>query len=150
VSIVGVGNRMRADDGAGPVLIDRVKDNVAATCIDAGITPENYLEKVVVGEPDTILIVDAGHFGGQPGDTRMFQSSEIAAAGVSTHTLSLELACDYLKNRISANVFLIAIQPEMIEWKEALSESVDKAVDDLARTLVGILSADESEAEDDA
>ena len=56
--IVGMGNPLRGDDGFGPALIERLRGKVSATCIDAGIAPENYVGRIVKETPDTILLVD--------------------------------------------------------------------------------------------
>ena len=54
--IVGIGNRMKGDDAAGPMLIDLLDGRTKATCIDAGVAPENYLEKIVAAKPDVVLL----------------------------------------------------------------------------------------------
>ena len=56
ICIVGVGNRTKGDDAAGPTLIDLLADSASRHCIDAGIAPENYLEKIAACAPDLSLI----------------------------------------------------------------------------------------------
>ena len=58
VCIVGVGNRLRGDDGAGPRLIDARHPDASGVWLDAGVVPENYLEIIARANPDTVLIVD--------------------------------------------------------------------------------------------
>ena len=38
---------------------DRIAGRVSVKCINAGSVPENYLEKIVALEPQTILFIDA-------------------------------------------------------------------------------------------
>ncbi|MBM3255213.1 MAG: hydrogenase 3 maturation endopeptidase HyCI, partial [Candidatus Omnitrophica bacterium] len=59
VIILGIGNTLRSDDGAGSILANRIKDKVHFQVFDSGPTPENYLEKIIKENPDNILILDA-------------------------------------------------------------------------------------------
>jgi hydrogenase maturation protease HycI len=137
VLLFGIGNRMRADDGAGPLLVDKVGERCSLACIDGGSAPENYLEKVVKAAPDTVLIVDAVGFDGRAGEIRIFRSSALSAGGISTHALSLTMVCDYLKNRmVSVNVAVIGIQPQTLSMGKKMSVAVRRAVEDLAGELV--------------
>ena len=58
---MGIGNRLAGDDGAGSAVAEALRGRTAACVIDAGIAPENHLEPIVRGEPDTILLVDAAN-----------------------------------------------------------------------------------------
>jgi len=139
VCILGVGNRLRGDDGAGPRLIDKIQGCVSVACIDCGIAPENYLEKVIAIQPSTILIIDATEIGERPGEIHLFSSDQQFAGGLSTHALSLTMVCDYLKARISPQIYLLAIQPALIIFKDELSAAVSMSVDLLAKTLKEVL-----------
>ena len=48
------------------------------------MAPENYLEKIVKTQPETVLFIDAINFNGDPGEVRIFNPEEIAAGGLST------------------------------------------------------------------
>jgi hydrogenase 3 maturation protease len=140
VLVVGIGNAMRADDGAGPALVQRLGKGFQENCLDAGVAPENYLEKIVKAEPQTVALVDAVDFGGIPGEIRILETDELGAAGLSTHALTLSLASDYLKARAPVRIFLIGIQPQTVEMDEEISPPVAKAVERLARLLEEALS----------
>jgi hydrogenase 3 maturation protease len=139
VCILGVGNRMRGDDGAGSLLIDKVAARTAAICVDGGTAPENHLEKIARHEPDTVLIVDAVDFSGEPGAMRILTAGDLATSGLSTHALSLEMTCQYLADRCSAHIFLVAIQPVSLGLDQAMNDRVSRAVDALAETLSRLL-----------
>jgi hydrogenase 3 maturation protease len=138
VCVLGIGNRLKGDDGAGPALIDRLAGHGKLHCLDAGVAPENYLEKIVALKPDTILLVDAVDFGGAAGSCRLFSAGEIAGGQLSSHALSLRMTCDYLQQRISARVFVLGIQPAQINMNQPLSAAVGSAVDKLAAELGAI------------
>ena len=132
--IVGVGNRLRGDDGAGPALVDALGDSVAT--LDCGVAPENYLEKIVAAEPDTVLFVDVLEAGGEAGKMRLVEPKDIGDAGLSTHALSLQMASEYLQARFPVRVLLLGIQPEALELDSGLSEAVAAAVACAASLIV--------------
>lgn len=135
VCVVGVGNRLKGDDAAGPKLIDRITGHVRFICLDAGVAPENYLEKIVRFKPDTILLVDAMDFGSEPGSSRLFSADQVTGGGLSGHALSLRMACDYLQQRISVRIFVLGIQPAQVIMNGPLSGAVRTAVEKLAAGL---------------
>ena len=91
VCLLGVGNRWRGDDGAGSRLAAALRAVVGTAAVDAGAVPENYLEKLVQKNPDTILIADAVDFGGAAGEFRLLAPDRISPAGLSSHALSLQM-----------------------------------------------------------
>lgn len=135
VCVIGIGNRLKGDDAAGPELIDRLSGRSRFHCLDAGVVPENYLEKIVHIAPDTILLVDAMDFGGETGSGRLFPADQVAGGGLSSHALSLRMACDYLRQRISAQIFILGIQPSRVHMNQPLSAAVRAGVERLADEL---------------
>ena len=140
VCIVGVGNRQRGDDGAGPRVIDGRRPAAGGVWLDAGIVPENFLEPIARTNPDTVLIVDAVDFGGLPGVCRLMDAAAMHTAAVSTHAGSLSLLSDYLSARTGARIKVMAIQPETIEVREGLSQAVEESVLQLTATLSELLA----------
>ena len=136
VCIVGVGNRQRGDDGAGCLLIDLIANRVGAICLDAGVAPENFLEKVARAEPDTVLIVDAGRFGGCPGEMRVFKETDVGPGGLSTHALSLQMACEYIRARTQAHTYVVAVEPTGSKLGGSICPAVEEAMIRLAEVLL--------------
>ena len=162
VCVVGIGNRLAGDDGAGSAVAERLADGlrsptarcaesdarvgllagrVAGRVIDAGIAPENHLEPIVRSGADTILLFDAVDFGGEPGSVRLLDPRALAGGGLSTHALSLRLVCEYLCARSPARVVLLGIQPGQLRLGRALSDAVASAVEAVASRLVALLGA---------
>ncbi|MBU1694796.1 MAG: hydrogenase 3 maturation endopeptidase HyCI [Verrucomicrobia bacterium] len=139
VCILGVGNRMRGDDGAGSWVAEGLAGRVSVPVFDGGMAPENYLEKIAALRPDTVLIVDAVDFGGSPGELRLFRAEDVGPGGLSTHALSLSLAAEYLRTRGPATVRLLAIQPADTGLGRPPSEAVCRAVERAVRMLKNIL-----------
>jgi len=129
---------MRGDDGAGALLAKRFSSRIGPLCIDAGTVPENFLEKIVRTQAGTVLIVDAVDFNGTPGELRVFETNDIAAGAISTHSLSLQMAGDYLKTRISARVLLLGIQPATTALGAEITPAVDAAIDLAGKALVDL------------
>ncbi len=134
VCLVGVGNRLRGDDAVGPVVIDALKGNCSFPCVDAGVAPENHLEKIVAHHPDTVLMIDAVDFQGEPGKIRVFRPGD-SSGGLSTHALSLELAAQYLANRCGAETWLVGIQPAQVTMEAGLTPAVEEAAGRLVTVL---------------
>ena len=132
----GVGNVNKGDDGAGPALILALDGKVPAICINAGVVPENYLEKIVSERPDVVLLVDAVDLGTEAGEVRLVAAEEIGGGGLSTHATSLAMACEYLKARIAVRIFLLGMQPAHVEFDTGLSETMEEAVKNLAVMMV--------------
>jgi len=139
VCIVGVGNRHRGDDGAGPRLIDARHPAAQGVWMDAGVAPENFLEPIVRTNPETILIVDAVAFGGFPGERRLMDVTAIDTFAVSTHAGSLAMLGDYLLARTGARIQIMAIQPERIVG-DGLSQAVETSVLKLTAMLSDLLA----------
>ncbi|MFB0527612.1 MAG: hydrogenase 3 maturation endopeptidase HyCI, partial [bacterium] len=117
VSIVGIGNRLRGDDGVGPEIINRIKNPLPSLLLfDVGEAPENYLEKIVKQKPDAIVLIDAVDFNAPPGTIKIIEKDDIKNESLSTHNVSLNLVAKYLQKETSADVFLLGIQPETIEF----------------------------------
>lgn len=132
---LGVGNTQRGDDGAGPALIARLAGQ-GWKAADAGVAPENHLEKVVSSRPETLLLVDAADWGGQPGQVRLLSCRQLESGGLSTHALSLDLAAAYWAERLPGlKIHLLAVQPASLEWGAALSPAVAETVEGLAQYL---------------
>ena len=115
--LMGIGNRWRGDDAAGPEVIARLAGRVDARCIDAGD-----------GAPGSILLVDAVDFGGPPGEVALFGLEDLPARLGTTHDLPLSVLMEYLRAMSGADVLLLGIQPETTDFGRRMSAAVDDAV----------------------
>jgi hydrogenase 3 maturation protease len=140
VCVLGLGNRDRGDDAAGPLLVDRLRGRVPAPCLDAGVAPENCLEQVVRERPDVVLLVDAADFGGMPGEVRLADPAEHRPGTLSTHAPSLDLVARYLRVRAGCVVRVLAIQAAVTRPGRPLSEAVRATLEGLADRLAAVLS----------
>ena len=141
VTIIGIGNIMRGDDGCGPKLIERLKKkSLKANLFDCGTVPENYIFPILTTSCDTVIMVDAADFGSKPGSIKVFSLSEVSGSGLSTHNFSLRLFTDLLMTgKDNLNIFVVSIQPKTIALGEPLSEEAKFGLDALAGIFSQIL-----------
>jgi hydrogenase 3 maturation protease len=136
LAVVGVGQVLRSDDGAGPAVIRRLRqlftldDNLLL--IDGGHAPENVLGPIIRFGPTLIIFIDIVRNGLTPGSIRWFDTIEAEETGGSTHTLSLKTLADYLTAETQALVLIMGIAPLCTEFGEELSEPVQAAVSEAA------------------
>lgn len=132
VAVVGVGQVLRGDDGAGPVAAGRLRERIALDddliIINAGHAPENCLGDIIRFKPDTVLFIDTVNAAKSPGTLVLFPAEEGESTGGSTHTLSIGLLAEYLTAATGAAVYVLGIQPANITFSEGLSTPVETAV----------------------
>jgi hydrogenase 3 maturation protease len=133
--IVGIGNILKGDDGAGPKFCNVLRGKIASEVIDAGTTPENYIGKIVRISPKKLLIIDAIDFGASPGTLRLFGKQNLQKFTLSTHCLSPHLFVQAITAEIDSEVFFIGIQPAHFHLGRDLSKQVAGAVAALANEI---------------
>jgi len=128
---------LRGDDAAGVEVIRLLKKRgkTNATLIDAGTVPENYLNKISKTNPDIIIFVDAADMEQQPGTVRELNSEDLGCFSFSTHSGSLSLVIDFLKQETKADIRLIGIQTERRNVGAEMSKQVKQAINLLLPVL---------------
>jgi hydrogenase 3 maturation protease len=136
--IVGIGNTLKGDDGAGPLVCEQIRGKVCAEVIDAGTVPENYIQKIIKKAPQNLLIIDAIDFGASAGTINILKPEQLNSFAFSTHTLSPRLFADMVSQETKVNVYFVGIQPAQIRLGQPLSKQVNEAIQWLAGTLAKI------------
>ena len=142
VTVIGIGNIMRGDDGFGPKLIESLKKkNTKAHLFDCGTVPENYIFPILTTSCDTVIIVDAADLKTEPGNMKVLSLSELSGAGLSTHNSSIRLFTDLLMTgKEDLNIFAVTVQPKSIGFGESLSPAVSESIDKLTDIFVDALA----------
>lgn len=135
VVIVGIGNILRGDDGFGPALISRLQGKLKALCIDAGTAPENYTGKIVKGNPNTILLVDALHLDKNAGEFELLKKEDIVKVGFTTHDISPNMFIEYLEKNTAANIYMLGVQPKSVSFGEEMSDEVKGALEQITNLI---------------
>jgi len=139
--MVGIGNPLKSDDAFGPELVKRLMEETNIVCIDAGTAPESYSGKIARENPDTVLLLDAAHIDGKPGDWAIMEGEEIVKSGFTTHDISPRMFIEYLKERTKANIYLLGVQPERLSIGEDMSNSVKNTMDKLFHKIKELCNA---------
>ena len=140
VLLIGAGNSLRGDDGAGPAVIALLEGKVEASLLDVGEVPESYFGRIRAEEADTIVLLDAADFGASPGDLAVLEAEDMGGCGLSTHRIPMDLFFRYLKENGRAEMFALGIQPAHVRLGEGMSPAVAESVRALAELLQSVLS----------
>ncbi len=137
--IVGIGNALKGDDGAGPLVCEQLgRMGASVELIDAGTVPENYIRPIIKKAPENLLIVDAVDFGAAAGTIRVFRPEQLNAHAFTTHTLSPHLFVEMVRRKAQVQVHFIGIQPAQTQFGCSVSADVAGAIHRLCRTLAEI------------
>ena len=141
--VLGVGNKLKSDDGVGPFIINKLKDenieNENFLFIDAETVPENFTGKIRKENPTHLIIVDACLMDAQPGDMQIVNKYEFANIGISTHSMSLSFFVKYLEKDTDFKIIFVGIEPETMDWGVRPTPIVEKTADEFIETLKGII-----------
>ncbi|WP_023639414.1 hydrogenase maturation peptidase HycI [Dickeya zeae] len=137
--VLAVGNTLMGDDGAGPLLAERMNQHPVAgwSAIDGGAIPENAAHTLRELKPRRLLVVDATDMGLAPGEIRIVDPDRIAEDMLmNTHSLPLNYLIDSLKEDIPEVIF-VGIQPALVAFYFPISPEVTRAVEQLYQRLEG-------------
>ncbi|MCS7186588.1 MAG: hydrogenase 3 maturation endopeptidase HyCI [Armatimonadota bacterium] len=140
-AIVGVGNRLRGDDGVGSVIAEQLQplEGEHVLIIDAETVPENFLGNLLEAKPEVVLFIDAVDFKGEVGEWVLVPLSALADKIPSTHTASLKLLGQILENN-GVESWLLAIQPRQIGFGIPMSEEVASTAHQLVQMLTKLIN----------
>lgn len=140
VVVLGLGNDLRADDGAGTVLARRLlralNSSRRVTIVSAGSSPENYLGGIMAARPDAVVLVDAADWGAGAGEISLLDADSLSASRPSTHSISPSLLMKMLSLSSGGKILLLAIQPKTLALGGEMSPEVEGAIARLEEILV--------------
>lgn len=139
--VIGIGNPLRGDDAIGLKVIQKLSRKIPENVrlLECGVIPENYFSKIEEFKPTHVLMIDAAHLNGEAGASRLISIEEIAGTALSTHTLPLSFLAEIIKQNIGADVKLLGIQPESVEFKEGLSPKLQEASRKIADLVMKVI-----------
>jgi hydrogenase 3 maturation protease len=139
--VVGVGNPLRGDDGAGCLVARCLQGTPDVRVIEAEEVPESFVGDIAAAAPDVVVLVDAVDLRALPGTVAVLESDDVAAYAPTTHRLPLSLVMDVVRRRTGADVFLIAVQPLSLAFGADVCAEVSASVELLAGVLSELLRA---------
>jgi len=140
--LLGVGNRLSRDDGAGPILAERLAGS-DWTAFDCGTSLENAGGIVSRERPDLLVIADAARMGLAAGEVRRLPRPATDRMLASTHGLPLSFFLERLASTARETVIL-GIEPGDLSFGEGLSPAVNVAVERVVVALTRMSSGIES------
>jgi hydrogenase 3 maturation protease len=143
VAIVGVGNTMRGDDGAGILVVRTLAERLQGVpdllLIDGSTAPENFTGPLRRFRPDLVIEIDAAHLQQPPGTVAWVDWRDADGMSASTHTLPPSVLAGFLSADMGCRVSLLGIQPATLEMGDGVSPDVAAAVERLSEQLVAWL-----------
>ena len=142
--ILGVGNELKCDDGVGPYIINKLKeenieDKKKLLFIDAKTVPENFTGKIRKEKPTHLIIVDACLMDEEPGTMKIVNKYDFASIGISTHSMSLSFFVRYLEKDTEFRIIFVGIEPESMDYADEPTPKVEKAADEFVNILKEII-----------
>ncbi|MFH0817718.1 MAG: hydrogenase maturation protease [Candidatus Micrarchaeota archaeon] len=133
VVFVGVGNPLKGDDGFGPLMAEKIP-----SAINAEATPENFVPKIKIRKPDSVIIFDALDFGGKAGEVKVVKASDAKGLNLSTHTIPLSKFSEMLS---PFNVWLVGVQPTGVSFGAEMSKEVIESAGKLEKEVLAWLNS---------
>ena len=159
IFVAGVGNVFLADDGFGVEVAKHLAGQpmpAGVTVADFGIRGVHLAYQLLEGY-DVLILVDAARRGEPPGTVFVlepdFSAEDRNERGengfiLDAHSMDPELVLGMLESlggRVD-RVLIVGCEPETIEERMGLSESVARAVPDAARLVVELVEQERSRA----
>jgi len=147
VFVLGIGNSMRGDDGAGSLCSEDLAERLAPEMesvfrsVTAHDVPENFTGVIRSFGPDLVVVVDAVLAGEKPGSIVLVDKMDIKDEGLSTHRVPLSRFADYLEKTVGCRVVFVCIQPDGLEFGAPMTKAVRGAALQISRFLAETASA---------
>jgi len=135
--ILGIGNVLLRDDGAGVhairMLAERVAERDDIELMDGGTL--SFSLAGAIKDAEHLIVIDAAQYDGQPGSTKVYLGEQMdtfigSNRKCSVHEVSLIdlMAIALLAGQLPQQRALIGIQPHSIDWGETPSLPVSAAI----------------------
>lgn len=145
VVILGIGNEIKGDDAAGPLIARKISalinKNRNVVVFDGGTVPENYTGSIRKENPTHIILVDAVEMKKEPGYIRVVEKDEIANYNISTHAMPVSFLIKYMETTIDAKIILVGIQPKSMGFNEKVSKEVEYSIDKVVKSIIQIINS---------
>lgn len=131
---VGMGNRIKQDDGAGIYIAEQLMAKGIKNVIIAENSIENYIGKINRQKANTIILIDAVDFGEDPGFYKLLPIEEITNTTSNTHNLSLRTISSFLE---TPDKRVLGIQPGNVSFGTELSEKIAAVSNQIVMEISG-------------
>ncbi|KKL86992.1 hypothetical protein LCGC14_1939210, partial [marine sediment metagenome] len=134
-SIVCIGGELSGDDAAGVAVAERLAGSIPWRLFNTQTAPESFLMKIVAGEPDLLILIDALDFGAEPGTVELLRAEGLTGQGPSTHGPAPMMFLEALRMMHPVDVWFLGVQPQHVRPGVAMSDPVTRAVELIVRAF---------------
>ena len=110
--LVGIGNVLKRDDGAGVYITNHINTNRCITALTVELSIENYIGKINKLNHDLLILIDCMDFRRSPGYWNILPVEKIAGHMSNTHNITL----DKVSELFHSPAFILGIQPQNIQF----------------------------------
>jgi len=151
IVVLGLGNLMRTDDAVGMLAVQQLRADArvptSVSLVDGGTLGLDLLHPL--DGVTHLLALDAIDTGAAPGTLVRFSGEEIADLPVakSVHLLGFSdlIGAMRLTGSAPAEIVVLGVQPDRIEWGTQLTARVEAALPDLVESALAQLDAWQAE-----
>lgn len=139
ILIAGLGDKLRGDDGFGPLVIEKLKkeklpENVEVKDFGSGVFA--LLNKM--DQYDKIIVVDVIKKGGRPGKVYNFELKEVEDKKLTNiHEAKIDKIILIAKELgIERKIFVVGCEPKSMEYEVGLSKEVEKTIPKIINLII--------------
>jgi hydrogenase 3 maturation protease len=139
IAVVGIGNDLKGDDGAGWEVVRRLErlypSDPNFLFIRTG-TPEDHVRQIALFYPSTIILIDSAEFRGRPGEIRTIKEEDIQKIFFSTHTTPLTIFIKLIRAEVpTPRIIVVGIQRKTSGFGAPLSAPARESAGRLAKLI---------------
>lgn len=150
IGIIGLGNPLQRDDGIGVLLLHYLYEHRKSLTkdidfIDGGTSAMNLLH--LLGKFNTVFVIDAVDFKGEPGETKTFSLEEVKNQKLqfflSTHEPDFLTLTAFLKKigNLPEQVVFFGVQPKEVSYGKGLSVEITRVLPLIKRQVLKEIKA---------
>ena len=145
VLVIGVGNPLRGDDGAGAVVIQRLQNCLPPSVTTLQLDSDGVSLMEAWQGFEKVILVDAACSGAAPGAIHRFDASQIELPRglfhYSSHLFGIAEAVELARQlgRLPERLVIYGIEGAVFVYGEGLSAAVAAAVEQVASTIAAEL-----------
>lgn len=136
ILIIGIGNYLRSDDGAGPRIVEKLTSSEKVRLLNTETNIERYIEPIQNSPADVLLFIDCVHFGKEPGYTELIPIETITDHTFHSHNISM----NRIREFFTVPAFVLGIEPGSLKVGEKLTTAVKQKVDDIILLLNALIA----------
>ena len=143
IAFMGIGNTFMGDDAAGIDLARQLKALLPKErflVLEGGLAPENCVGALRSFCPNLVILLDVVLGLGKAGTIQWLYHDKTDGFSASSHSLPLSVLASYLTAEYACEVYVLAITAKSLKADTALSEPVEKAVEEIYHYIADSVS----------